>query len=67
MAVVFAAFVESGAAVTLGDEHMRFEWLTPEQALERLVWPRERVALREVLQLLQSGDGGPVEDVLRVY
>jgi dATP pyrophosphohydrolase len=67
MAVVFAAFVESGAAVTLGDEHMRFEWLTPEQALERLVWPRERVALREVLQLLQNGDGGPVEDVLRVY
>jgi 8-oxo-dGTP pyrophosphatase MutT (NUDIX family) len=67
MAVVFAAFVQPSAGVTLGEEHMRFEWLSPERALERLAWPRERVALREVLQLLQAGDAGPVEDVLRVY
>jgi dihydroneopterin triphosphate diphosphatase len=67
MAVVFAAFVQPAAVITLSAEHSRSEWLTPERALERYVWPRERVALREILQLLQKGDAGPVEDVLRVF
>jgi dihydroneopterin triphosphate diphosphatase len=67
MAVVFAAFVRRGPEIVLGEEHMRHEWLSPEQALERFIWPRERSALREVLHLLASGDAGPVEDVLRVY
>jgi 8-oxo-dGTP pyrophosphatase MutT (NUDIX family) len=67
MAVVFAAFVRRDRPVTLGEEHMRYEWLTPEQALERFVWPRERAALRDVMHLLHTGDAGPVEDVLRVY
>lgn len=67
LAVVFAAFVEPGAKVRLGEEHVRAEWLAPELALERFVWPRERAALRDILLLLQSGDAGPVEDVLRVY
>lgn len=67
MAVVFAAFVPPATEIKLSDEHSRSEWLTPERALERYVWPRERAALRDVLQLLQSGDAGPVEDVLRVF
>jgi dATP pyrophosphohydrolase len=67
LAVVFAAFVDPAAAVVLGEEHARSEWLTAERALERFVWPRERAALRDVLQLLRGGDAGPVEDVLRVY
>jgi 8-oxo-dGTP pyrophosphatase MutT (NUDIX family) len=67
LAVVFAAFVDSAAPVVLGEEHARAEWLTPERALERFVWPRERSALRDILQLLRGGDAGPVEDVLRVY
>ena len=67
LAVVFAAFVAPGADITLGEEHSRSEWLTPERALERFVWPRERAALRDILQLLQAGNGGPVEDVLRVF
>jgi dihydroneopterin triphosphate diphosphatase len=67
LAVVFAAFVRRAQDIVLGDEHMRFEWLSPDAALERFVWPRERSALREVLHLLRSGDAGPVEDVLRVY
>ena len=46
---------------------MRHEWLTPDAALDRFVWPRERVALRDILQLLRSGDAGAVEDVLRVF
>jgi len=67
LAVVFAAFVGRNRPVVLGEEHMRHEWLTPELALERFVWPRERAALRDVMQLLRGGDAGPVEDVLRVY
>lgn len=67
MAVVFAAFVQPAGEITLSAEHARSEWLTPERALERFVWPRERAALRDVLQLLQGGDAGPVEDVTRVF
>jgi len=66
LAVVFAAFVDRAHPVTLGAEHMHHEWLTPDAALDRFVWPRERAALRDILQLLRSGDAGPVEDVLRV-
>jgi dihydroneopterin triphosphate diphosphatase len=67
LAVVFAAFVDADADVALGEEHQRYEWLGPERALERFVWPRERDALRDILQLLRGGDAGPVEDVLRVF
>jgi 8-oxo-dGTP pyrophosphatase MutT (NUDIX family) len=66
LAVVFAAFVDRAQPITLGAEHMRHEWLTPDVALDRFVWPRERAALRDTLHLLRSGDAGPVEDVLRV-
>ena len=66
LAVVFAAFVPPGGEITLSAEHSRSEWLTPERALERFVWPRERAALRDILQLLQNGNAGTVEDVLRV-
>ena len=67
LAVVFAAFVDRSQTVRLGEEHMRHEWLSPDEALERFHWPRERAALRDVLHLLRDGDAGPVEDVLRVY
>jgi 8-oxo-dGTP pyrophosphatase MutT (NUDIX family) len=67
LAVVFAAFVNRADDVSLGEEHMRYEWLSPDAALERFVWPRERQALRDVLQLLRDGHAGPVEDVLRVF
>ena len=67
LAVVFAAFVNRDDPITLGEEHMRHEWLPPDAALERFVWPRERQALRDVLLLLREGHAGPVEDVLRVF
>jgi 8-oxo-dGTP pyrophosphatase MutT (NUDIX family) len=67
LAVVFAAFVNRADPVTLGEEHMQYEWLTPDAALHRFVWPRERQALRDVQQLLRAGHAGPVEDVLRVF
>ena len=66
LAVVFAAFVDRAQPITLGAEHMRHEWLAPDAALDRFVWPRERAALLEILHLLKSGDAGPVEDVLRI-
>lgn len=66
LAVVFAAFVAEPADVMLGLEHQRYEWLSVEEAELRFVWPREREALRQIRQLLQGGDAGAVEDVLRV-
>ena len=66
LAVVFAAFVAEPAAVAVGPEHTRSEWLNVGAALERFAWPREREALREIVHLLHAGNAGPVEDVLRV-
>lgn len=65
-AVVFCAFVPEPAEVTLGPEHQAHRWCTVEEALVTFVWPRERQALQEIVQLLGGGDAGPVEDVLRV-
>ncbi|MBA3341682.1 MAG: Flp pilus assembly complex ATPase component TadA [Gemmatimonadaceae bacterium] len=67
LAIVFAAFVDEPATVALGEEHQRYEWLAVDDALGRFVWPREREALRQIVQLLSAGDAGAVEDVLRVY
>jgi len=63
---VFVAFVPAGAAVRLGGEHDRHEWLAPAEAEGRFAWPRERRALQDAMLLLGTGDAGPVEDVLRV-
>jgi 8-oxo-dGTP pyrophosphatase MutT (NUDIX family) len=66
LAIVFAVFVAEPAAVTTGSEHRAYEWLSVEDAIQRFVWPRERVSMREIVSLLASGDAGPVEDVLRI-
>lgn len=66
VAVVFAAFVSSERSPALGVEHDAAEWVSLDEALQRLVWPRSRQALRDIHQLLAAGDAGPVEDVLRV-
>jgi 8-oxo-dGTP pyrophosphatase MutT (NUDIX family) len=63
---VFVAFVASETPVRLGPEHDGHEWLTPPEAGARFAWPRERRALQDALQLVGSGDGGAVEDVLRI-
>jgi dihydroneopterin triphosphate diphosphatase len=67
LSVGFAAFVDPSAPVVLGAEHARYEWLGGGEALERFFWPRERTALREVMQLFRGGDGAEAEDVLRVF
>jgi 8-oxo-dGTP pyrophosphatase MutT (NUDIX family) len=66
MAVVFVAFVRTDD-VTLGPEHDQAEWLTPDEAMARLSWPRSISALRDLVQVFHTGDAGPVEDVLRVF
>jgi dihydroneopterin triphosphate diphosphatase len=63
---VFAAFVAQDAAVRLGREHDRHEWLAVEAATRRFAWPRERRALEDAVMLLATGSAGPVDDVLRV-
>jgi type II secretory ATPase GspE/PulE/Tfp pilus assembly ATPase PilB-like protein/8-oxo-dGTP pyrophosphatase MutT (NUDIX family) len=67
LAIVFAAFVDEPAQVTLSAEHQRYEWLSENEAVNRFVWPREREAISMIRQLLSTGDAGPVEDVLRVF
>jgi 8-oxo-dGTP pyrophosphatase MutT (NUDIX family) len=66
LAVVFAAVVAPGDAVTLGPEHAEHEWLSVEAAMARYAWPRSRAALGDIAWLLRGGDAGDVEDVLRV-
>jgi 8-oxo-dGTP pyrophosphatase MutT (NUDIX family) len=66
MAVVFTAFVAGEGAVRLGEEHDAYEWLPALDAAERIAWPRSRDMIRDILQLVGTGDAGPLEDVLRV-
>lgn len=62
----FIAFVPADAAVRLGPEHDRHEWVAPAEAGARFAWPRERRALEDAVLLLGSGDAGSLEDVLRI-
>ena len=66
LAIVFAAFVSEPADVTIAGEHQVAEWLTVDDALARFSFPGERASLRELVELLATGDAGPVEDVMRV-
>jgi len=63
---VFAAFVAAEASARLSAEHDRAEWLAPAEASRRFAWPRERRALEDVLALFCQGDGGLLDDVLRI-
>ncbi|MGQ0703398.1 MAG: NUDIX hydrolase [Gemmatimonadales bacterium] len=63
---VFAAFVPPQAEVVLSDEHDEYEWLRPLAARARVSWPRVRREIAVAVRLIGLGDGGPVEDVLRV-
>jgi len=62
---VFAAIV-GDTPVVLSREHDAFEWLPIAMAGARLAWPRERRALEDITVLLQGGDSGALEDVLRI-
>ena len=66
LVAVFAAFVPPDAAVRLSSEHDKFLWLPPGQAVRRFAWPRERRAIEDIVLLFRKGDGGLLDDVLRV-
>jgi type II secretory ATPase GspE/PulE/Tfp pilus assembly ATPase PilB-like protein/8-oxo-dGTP pyrophosphatase MutT (NUDIX family) len=66
LAIVFAAFVGEGADIVIGGEHQGAEWLTVADALHRFSFPSERASLREIVELLATGDAGPVDDVMRI-
>jgi 8-oxo-dGTP pyrophosphatase MutT (NUDIX family) len=66
LAVGFAAVVDELSRAVLSDEHDACEWLSGAEAQARFTWPRTRTMLAEVLEILKTGDAGPVEDVLRV-
>jgi type II secretory ATPase GspE/PulE/Tfp pilus assembly ATPase PilB-like protein/8-oxo-dGTP pyrophosphatase MutT (NUDIX family) len=66
LSVGFAAVVDESAHVILSDEHDAFEWMSGSEAQSRFTWPRTRTMLGEILDILRTGDAGPVEDVLRV-
>lgn len=65
LAVVFAGIVVDNP-LKLSPEHTSAEWLPIAEAERRFAWPRERANVRDVAELLKSGDAGKVEDVLRV-
>ncbi len=62
----FAAFVAAGAEPRLSNEHEEFTWLPLATAAPRFAWPREHRALADILSILGGGDGGLLDDVLRV-
>ncbi|MGH7567715.1 MAG: NUDIX domain-containing protein [Gemmatimonadales bacterium] len=65
---VFAAFVDGSPPpeARLSAEHDRAEWLLAATAARQFSWPRERRALEDMLSTLGDGDGGLLDDVLRV-
>lgn len=66
LAVVFAAVVNDDRPVQLHEEHDAWEWRTPAQAREQLAWPHSVASLDIALRILEGGDAGPREDVLRI-
>jgi type II secretory ATPase GspE/PulE/Tfp pilus assembly ATPase PilB-like protein/8-oxo-dGTP pyrophosphatase MutT (NUDIX family) len=67
LAIVFAAFVDDPPAVTTAHEHQLHAWMTVEDALASFGFPGERASLREIIELLRTGDAGPVDDVMRDF
>ena len=67
LAIVFAAFVRAPGEPVLGPEHQAFAWLSVDEALTRFAFPAERASLREIVELLATGDAGPVDDVMRIF
>jgi len=62
----FAACVSRDAEVRLCPEHDAHEWLPPGAARERMSWPRIRREITDAVRLVGRGDGGTLEDVLKI-
>jgi dATP pyrophosphohydrolase len=62
----FASFVAASAQPRLSAEHDQFAWLALADAAKQFAWPREHRAVADILSILGGGDGGLLDDVLRV-
>lgn len=49
---VFAAEIASEAEVKLSDEHQDYRWLSSEEAIDLLIWPGQKDAVRKVLDYI---------------
>ncbi|MEO7083647.1 MAG: ATPase, T2SS/T4P/T4SS family [Gemmatimonadaceae bacterium] len=67
LSLVFAAFVDEPGDVVIGPEHQDSAWLSVDDAGARFGFPAERQSLREAVELLSTGDAGPVDDVMRIF
>ena len=67
LSLVFAAFVDEPGRVVVGPEHQDAVWLSVDEAGARFAFPSERQSLREIVELLSTGDAGPVDDVMRIF
>lgn len=64
MCPCFAAEVTPDAPVALSEEHTEFRWLGVEAAVAEFLWPGQRRAVREVMELLVTP--GAAEPFLRI-
>lgn len=55
MCPCFAAEIAAEAVVQLNEEHLTHEWLSVEAATERMMWPGQRAALREIMEVIVAG------------
>ena len=53
---VFAVQVKNGTNPVLSSEHASFDWLPPQSAQSRLVWPSHRAAIDLVDQYIVRGE-----------
>lgn len=53
----FAAACPAGTEIVLSEEHHAVAWLPLEAALQRLTWPSNQAALRELAARLAAGEG----------
>jgi len=51
---VFAAEVET-ERVEIGNEHESYEWLSLEDAMEKVAWGNHQMALRAIARMMQEG------------
>jgi dihydroneopterin triphosphate diphosphatase len=63
-APMFCALVDEGAVVRIDSEHIAFEWVQMDEALNRLMWPSDRQALEEVQSVILAG--GAAREYLRI-
>jgi 8-oxo-dGTP pyrophosphatase MutT (NUDIX family) len=52
---LFAAQIERGDGIKLSPEHQTYEWMTCDQACQRLVWPDQRHGLEIIDRFIAGG------------